>query len=1299
MNKDSCIVTPEAPNGEPSKLYKDMLKKLNDRSLTNWLYALYKVIGASKMDPKGLDPIQKEHTAQDFLKFINIDSIELERGDIRAAERHIGAKDIMGNTIDYTDAEAALKKVDKFNDSHKGLIAEVVQHGDVFNIIVSQKNARTQLRVDRTKKALQAWDIYKQVFNAVGVDINNIPQELKNTINATYTDLGKYLRSIASLDMGNIYRRDALILFSLSPNSKHVKNLINAFGSIEEAAQAIDDFNHGSRTLTSAQQTLLVRAIKDAKKFSGVDMNAVVSQIDQMLDTFEKNSAEQTVADKLKELDNKYHINKLEISRTTKRITSLSEAAQEACATLNRRIAEIKKERGRNAEGKRLSITLNQMLNELANKHYSYGIFKFLSEASSCINEIENMIQNTPQTGNDFQQCFEMSKTIQTIKTIKDQYYAVLCALASDSLTIDESIGKTDIDNIRKEAKNLVKTLDKYLNSNQGVINDLMEENMIHLMFNLGMKKGPDGQSIANVVRMAAVDSSIFDHLYGISTASNPMVAAMGSIMRRWEDKRDEKLNEIDLRVRRATYKLYKKHNNSEFMYEDDGHIISDIDWTAYEDARRMEIRNLRKQGLDDFDFKQALEDWEDQNTEDRVVDKTNGRTERVPNDNYRKTENFQKDWTDEQKEYYDTMMQIKGEIGSVLPAYAQKQFLPPQLRRKFMDAISNAKNAKDILKASKTKLEDYGAVREDNTDYAHNGIIDGEEFNQVEGGYDDTPLQQIPIFFVNKVEQGELLKNFSSGIMALAGTALNYEAMSQIQDTVEFMGDFIKDQAGREPKNKKEVIENSKLRIVKQLWKRAKNTKTEKLVESAIAQHLYGQKIDPNTNKYWYKLCSNLLAYTSFKGLSSNLPGAVANGLMGEFQMMIEAGAGEFYGWKDYIWAEFQLYGKAGVGGVMMDILSNNRRSKANLMREKFDPLQENYEDSSHKEFHSNIFRTLMSKDCSFIGYTVGEEHIHFHNLYAMMHHKKVYLNGEKISLYDAYEVSPEVDGNCELKLKAGVKKDTQGNDFTKEDEEEFKRQVRGVNQATHGAMNAEDKGIIHQKMLGRLVMNFRQWMVGHYSRRFRGRHWDDNFGGYREGYWTTLKNGVFNERVKELWKDKHRLQAIGNLIKDLYTFTCRSSAAWENLTDDQKANINRVRTEMMIFFVLTAFDHLMGEPEDYKNQAYYRFVMYQIKRMLLDTKAGLPIFPVSMVQNATTLLQSPMASISTFKSLGYIFYGPFTDDIFETIKTGKHKGENRYIRNVKKYALPFYKHYEQMENFSTDDTIFKQFEFKLGQ
>jgi hypothetical protein len=75
----------------------------------------------------------------------------------------------------------------------------------------------------------------------------------------------------------------------------------------------------------------------------------------------------------------------------------------------------------------------------------------------------------------------------------------------------------------------------------------------------------------------------------------------------------------------------------------------------------------------------------------------------------------------------------------------------------------------------------------------------------------------------------------------------------------------------------------------------------------------------------------------------------------------------------------------------------------------------------------------------------------------------------------------------------------------------------IEYCNQNHHGSMNDADKGVIHQKMAMRYIMNLRQWMVEHYSRRFRGTHYDASLNNtmvskVREGHQTTAAKIAWN-------------------------------------------------------------------------------------------------------------------------------------------------------------------------------------------
>jgi hypothetical protein len=278
---------------------------------------------------------------------------------------------------------------------------------------------------------------------------------------------------------------------------------------------------------------------------------------------------------------------------------------------------------------------------------------------------------------------------------------------------------------------------------------------------------------------------------------------------------------------------------------------------------------------------------------------------------------------------------------------------------------------------------------------------------------------------------------------------------------------------------------------------------------------------------------------------------------------------------------------------------------------------------------------------------------------------------------------------------LKQGVT-DLKGNALTGAYKEEFeariKNRIKFINGQTHGEMDAESKGLIHQKLWGRLAINFKQWMVGHYSRRFRTTHFDWLLGEDREGYWYTYYNQLWNDKTKQAWKDGKKADAMAMFMRDFYTFTFRAQAQWSNLDEMQRANINRVRGEMTMFILLTGLGFAMGEANEHKEEFWRRWWIYQVKRLQLEASASMP--NLRMLSSGLTILQSPMAGVSVCNSLLYCFYGLTNGDITTELKSGPHKGENKYVRNVMKNALPFFKDWEQLQNMDTEDAIFKVFD-----
>ena len=354
--------------------------------------------------------------------------------------------------------------------------------------------------------------------------------------------------------------------------------------------------------------------------------------------------------------------------------------------------------------------------------------------------------------------------------------------------------------------------------------------------------------------------------------------------------------------------------------------------------------------------------------------------------------------------------------------------------------------------------------------------------------------------------------------------------------------------------------------------------------------------------------------------------------------------------------------------------LVTNNTNSKSVLLAQIFDPLNENFSEQQHQRYYRGPLRHLLGKDFTFIGYGTGEHLIHFVTMYAILHNTKVKINGETKTLYDVFSVGNKVDGNSELIIdKNATYTNGEGqevpidNDFL----EKIRKRIRYTNQTMHGAMNEEDKGLIHQHMAGRFIMNLRQWMVEHYSRRFRSSHYDATLGENREGFYNTTSKFAYA------------------MIGDIFNFQKESMLHWNEMNSMQKANCRRALSELTVLSSLLTLSFALGEPDEHKKEFWMRMWIYQTKRAITDINGSTP-WGIPMEMN--TLINSPIAASNVVNSFIYPFAG--IGDINETIKSGKHKGENRYFRNIKKYLIPFYGQIEQLGEMDTDNGVFQVFE-----
>ena len=1357
-----------------SKLHKALLEKISNRPVANLVYAMYLQQGvADAMDNKNYQRnTQGQHSASAVLEHFGFQNIvnDIADSSIRAVEISKGVRDNNNNLHNFSDPMDAYNIAKEINEMTNAqgkqyLAATVVRHGNEFQVLVNPLASNTNMRAKEVDNSLFLWDALKNAMGLQGVDMDALRVPFSDILNMG-TGMINYIESIAQTDNKYLTTREIQFVLTANRYSPTAQALVNAFGGdIVATAQAVYDNYHVSAN--PAYAGLINRAITESKNlFNVLDSNFNAQTIDRIAAETAA-SPEMGIKDTLKQLNHKYSIDFREITIDDKHAKTLSEATARAIVILERRINQLETRSGTRDEVKKLSKLHDTLIRELEGKRYYMGLLNYLNEANDIVTKLEDDLEAAPTNGTKFENAIALAKILRNQNIFVDGYANLFRDLLDDlanidTLAIDENLSQSDIDNIKDMADRTAKLLDNLKQRGERLNRQCMTDICTHI---LGDKVGPE--VIANVVATCASETWGTDILYSFGKLSDPVCAAIGDMVRSAQDDRNDALQKLTIRIREATAKLYDSGSNSEFMYENDGHILSDYDWVAYQKAWNRARQSRISQGSKGFELEEDMELWEEANTDDLVVDHTNGRTERVPKLSlYRKPgKSFRDRLTPEQNEYYDIMMQIKGEVGSLLPEWAQRQFLPPQLRRDLITAMTHAKKEgmEKFGNAFMDKVEELYKVKQDDTDWG----IGGEKtasYQFARGDLSGKQAQQIPIFFVNKLSNSdELFKNFSAGVQALAATAENYHHMSEIVDVAEFMRDYIHNTAKRLKINGRlgeEKGGSKDTQIRTGVAQAAQNSAMTFILDNMFDKHFYNENI--KGNPFIAKTLGNLIHYTSFKGLATNAFGATANLLVGEQQLFQMAVANTLYkvftkantpyfGLTDWLLGLSKLFGATpglvagvtaftagtgflpavgiaagvgaakliydkltGKGSVILDLITNNKQSKDYLMAEYFDLFNENYGSMMHTNYHKG-FRQLLH-DISFILYGAGEKAIRYNTLWAMANARKLNHNGKTINMNDAfvkvgYSRSPHLELKADLYDMNGVQLTDSNGELTIEGKDffrKFKKDLRYACQGMFGAMNEEDKGIIHMHAIGKASMNFRQWMIGHYSERFRGVHWDMDKHEFVRGYWTSsgryLKKSLTTEEAKDLLEEGQKIKFMGQFIKDLFTFRTNFRREWSKASETQKLDLARLMSAVIMYALLFGSacwvgggmvpKLWMGDKDDEKKRKNEmdprrKFAYYQLKRLLFEAESSTPIGAFTNFEN---LVKSPIPSIRTFDNAMYFITG--LGDLGTPIQSGPDKGMDKYWRNVLKYNLPFWRDYRRITEFSESDAMFGMFE-----
>nr|DAO50669.1 MAG TPA: hypothetical protein [Caudoviricetes sp.] len=873
-------------------------------------------------------------------------------------------------------------------------------------------------------------------------------------------------------------------------------------------------------------------------------------------------------------------------------------------------------------------LLIDRLELELADNNEVEGIYAFLDNALEELQKVSSrleVLRNTPATNAN-----ERASVLRDVRNYMYSYKNIIedirKALVDEERYTDNRYGqrvRVVLDNASILIGDLfVKYNDVSMPLFVDFIKPFVGEN---IMIPFGKFKGKVIKA-EDLVKMADEDISIFDRwLDSMADSSDYMLKVMDQAVKK--SKEQARLRTIDVmkQLQAATIKLEKAGiKNTDWMFERDskgnlsGNYISEINQALFKEKVREMFKSLNEKygknpvGENAEKYKKERQAWFDANME--IV---NGK--KVPKMSIYGNKQYQR-LNAAQKEYYDTVMNIKSQLDSYLPEKYTTLTNAVKIRKDLLERVKSSDGVKSGAKQIWESIKDEFIRRTDDVDFGDRATVKDFEGNEV---------QTLPIYFT-KLKEGESANDLSTDIVstltAYAAMANDFDEMNKVIDVLELGRDLLRERQVIQTQGGKPLVEKFKAvgrKVESKLTKEGEATRFVQRLNDFFEMQVYGRYMADEgtfgkTNIDKGKVANFVNRVTSMNNLALNVLSGISNIATGKVMMRIESFAGEFFNEKNTITAD-RVYGQS-LPAYLAEIGNRVKTSKLALWDELFNVMQEYEQDVREVNFDRKTwFSRMFGTSTLFFMNNAGEHWMQNRTSLSLADAYKMKApNGKIVSLWDAMEVVP-IDKNnkkagAKLQLKQGYTK-ADGSAFTQDDIIKFSRRSAAINQRMHGIYNKADRSAIQRLAIGRMGMMFRKWIKPSLNRRFKSATYNYDLDAWTEGYYRT--SGRF----------------LLQLARDLRETQFNLAARWNELTPTEKANIRRALTETGHFLAVMAIIGLIEWSDDKDRPWLVRMAEYQARRLYTELGAMIPGKP--MISEGLKIIKSPAAGVNTIEDM----------------------------------------------------------------
>lgn len=507
----------------------------------------------------------------------------------------------------------------------------------------------------------------------------------------------------------------------------------------------------------------------------------------------------------------------------------------------------------------------------------------------------------------------------------------------------------------------------------------------------------------------------------------------------------------------------------------------------------------------------------------------------------------------------------------------------------------------------------------------------------------DETEVKHVPIKYTGMIDPEFINFDLLSTVTQFSEMATNYDGMTDIEPNILILktilnGDFNLGIRGRQvakTNSKGKQIINAIIKKV--VPKLSKEDMLNKRLNEFIDDVMYGESEILSTFEIFgkefsmNKIADKVGMVTSLSTMALNLNGGINNVVVGNFNNMIEAIGGRFWGKRDWLWAHKEYW--ANIHHTIGDLVGMEDSLLGHLSTYYDVPQGEFLNEFGSKVSQGTLNRLFKTNNIFFIQ-NGGEHEIQLTGMLALLRSTKVKTkSGEEISLYEAWQRSSDGSNHISPFNNPDII-------WTEQQDKMFRNRLHAITKTLQGIYNKFDKSVLARRWYGKLMIKFRKYLFSSFKSLYGGRQVDYELGTIVQGNWNLF--------VEKIWKD----------LKDYKWGVITRMWTKEGYNELEKAAINKTLAHFAFIAAAWILAGIMGDGPDEERPWLDAELALQMTRFSADITQY--INPSDFLR----VIRNPAASVNLLEKLIDWFGQLFNPTEIYKRKAGiARKGDNKLL------------------------------------